>query len=100
MQQASHRIVCEQGRVGNLLLPFTDTWGVLCACQESVPVAARKHLDELISNKILCQRLERLGRVYDVGHVVLVDSFIIVELSLVTKSLKPLHVHMEIEVSR
>ena len=52
MQQASHRVVHEEGGVCNLTLPFTLGWDVLAVGQNTLPAAARHNFSEFLLNKV------------------------------------------------
>lgn len=101
MEQASHRPVSEERRLGNKSLPFSGTWDMVLAGEDSFPVAAGHHLVHLVLH-VTSSLLNQLGRVRDIDDVaqlILVDSTIVVEVSLMSEGLKSVHVEVQIEIT-
>jgi hypothetical protein len=75
---------------------------MVLASQDSIPVASRHHLVHFVLYVVSAffHKFRRVGDVYDVTEFVLVDTTVVVEVSLMSESLKSVHVEVQVEITR
>lgn len=89
MKQAGHRVVHEEGRVGDLALPFTFRWDVLRVGEDAFPFATWHNLRQLLLNEGASLFLKGLilRNINDESHLFFVNTMVVMHLSLVSNGL-------------
>ena len=72
---------------------------MLGARQDAFPLRCRHQARHSDLDEVLRLLFEGLGWVHDEAEFLLGSAFVVVQLGLVAQSLKPLHVHVQVEVS-
>ena len=101
MQEASHRVVHEERRVGDFALPFSFGWDMLRVRHDSIPFATRHDLGQLVLDEGATGSLQCcvLRKVHDELHLFLVDTLVVMHFSFVTNGLQPVKMEVQVEVS-
>jgi len=99
VQQASHGIVHEQGRLRDEPLPFTIWRDVLRFGHDSFPFTTWHHLWQFLVQEVRGLVFQGARRIHDVFQLFLVYAVVVVQSSLVTHVLESLHMHMQVEIT-